>query len=118
MGRSPKENAPCEFTISQILDSGYTSDDVAQMRKGTGLGILIVLGYRIRKAAFTIFDLVKQAFPHRLPLGKAQLKNRCREADRSPPHGQPTAILPIDIPLESSRNSFVRSPNDISAIDS
>ena len=42
MGRSPKENAPCEFTISQILDSGYASDDVLQMREGTGLRILIV----------------------------------------------------------------------------
>ena len=39
----PKEDAPCEFTISRILDSGYTSDGVVQMREGTGLRILIVL---------------------------------------------------------------------------
>ncbi len=43
MSRSSKEDAPCEFTISRILDSGYTSDNVVQMGKGTGLSILIVL---------------------------------------------------------------------------
>jgi len=32
VGRSPKENAPCDFTITQDLDSVYAVDDVVQKR--------------------------------------------------------------------------------------
>ena len=55
MGRSSKEDAPCKFTISWILDSGYASDDVVQMGKGIGLSILIVLGCSIRTSGFHNF---------------------------------------------------------------
>jgi len=44
VGRSPKEDASCEFTISRILVSGYASDDVVQ-RGESLLGFLMVFQF-------------------------------------------------------------------------